>query len=151
LDFGTVERGQALWLEVSVNGSALNPRQKLTAAPSADTLRPGAVITGTTSSTTLEVGNGNNDGVALCGKMGYNGPCSSTDRKSNRPDIDVGLAVLGIDGNVGGTAILGIGTNNLGVGVQGNSDIDGVGVGGTVGGAATIVANTGVAGLSLAN
>ena len=35
---------QPLWLEISVNGQALSPRQKLGGAPYAMTLAPGAIV-----------------------------------------------------------------------------------------------------------
>ncbi len=38
--------GSARWLQISVNGTPLSPRQPLTAAPAALTLRPGAIIAG---------------------------------------------------------------------------------------------------------
>jgi len=38
--------GSARWLQISINGVMLSPRQPLTAAPAALTLRPGAIIAG---------------------------------------------------------------------------------------------------------
>ena len=58
LDFaGAAIDGRALWLEIAVNGTILTPRQKLTSAPSALTLAPGAEIRGTSQQYALQVTN----------------------------------------------------------------------------------------------
>ena len=64
LDFGSVFSGDARWLQIAVRCPAgsggytgLSPRQALTAAPYALSLRPGAVVSG--GSTTLSLSGGN--------------------------------------------------------------------------------------------
>src|SRR5262249_15841738 len=50
LNFGSsAYDGRARWLEISVNGNILTPRQPLTSAPFAISLAPGAVIEGESS------------------------------------------------------------------------------------------------------
>ena len=57
--------GKALWLDITVNGQRLSPRQELLPAPYAFTLRPGAQVEGTSSDTLLDVVN--TGGVAVSG------------------------------------------------------------------------------------
>ena len=59
----TVINGQALWLEVSVDGQTLAPRQELLPVPYALSVRPGASIIGDTSTPILSIHNENNIGV----------------------------------------------------------------------------------------
>jgi len=86
LDFGTVFDGTGLWLEASVRpGSStgdyiiLSPRQEITPAPYALSLKPGAYIQGDTTSATL---GGSGAGVygeaSLFGGAGIHGLASYT-------------------------------------------------------------------------
>ena len=56
--------GQGLWLQVSVSGQTLSPRQELLPVPYALSLKPGAHVQGDTSDTTFSATNtGSGDGV----------------------------------------------------------------------------------------
>ncbi|MGD8599146.1 MAG: hypothetical protein PVJ26_19185, partial [Anaerolineae bacterium] len=78
LDFGDVFDGTRLWLEAAVRPgdssgafTTLSPRQPLTAAPAAHSLRPGASITANLAGESmLSAGNTSPDGVSI-GLEGY--------------------------------------------------------------------------------
>jgi hypothetical protein len=134
LDFGAVFDGTALYLEIGVrpDGSAdpyttLSPRQSLTAAPFAFTLRPGAEVIGeTTGNSVVEARN-----TAPTGSTSY-GLQGETDSTSG--------FVAGVYGRVTATSpggfsagVRGVneGTGGNGIGVWGSQEGNGWGVYGT--------------------
>ncbi len=94
LDFGSVFDGTALWLEIGVREgastgayTALTPRQPLTGAPYALSLRPGAWITGSDTFGILRLANNTGEGLRI----------TSTGEDGIRVDaaVDDGLHVVG--------------------------------------------------------
>jgi hypothetical protein len=131
LDFGTVFEGTALWLEVAVQCpgdtgyTTLDPRQALTAAPYALSLRPGAVISGTVADgSILTAFNETSIGVSVMGlQAGYDlgdlGPFS-------QPAGFFGgrNGIIAISKAMGGNGVTGLSsaTNGISAGVYGRAD-----------------------------
>lgn len=104
LDFGDVFTGQALWLEASVEATALTPRQKITAVPMALNVPAGA------GSNWQQVGNNIYFGEAgiFGAKVGI-----GEDNPSARLQVNGTMATGGFDNSAGAlNTIVGGGTNN---------------------------------------
>ncbi|MBN1661277.1 MAG: hypothetical protein JXA93_22985 [Anaerolineae bacterium] len=135
LDFGNVDNvfdGQALWLEVSVawwrdiSYTTLSPRQMLTAAPYAHSLRPGAHIESTTGSALMVQTRAELGAALYADATSTTGASSGVMAHSHSP-----LGFAGLFTNYGGTALVATASVDSGVahGVQGQSNSpDGVGV-----------------------
>jgi hypothetical protein len=127
LDFEDWFTGHARWLGTSVQCSGdggftpLDPRQPITAAPYALSLRPGAKIEGASIPAILTVNNssdfkGSVGGIYAIGTTGVHG-------ETNRAD---GNGVLGVAGDTGSVGVYGF--NYSGVGVRGRSEGTGPGI-----------------------
>ena len=132
LDFGgSAFTGEARWLEISVrcpagSGSytALDPRQALTAAPYALTLRPGAIISGTAYQNLKVVSNAPTGGIpaALTGEMLTAKDGVGVYGSHNNTAADAGGAgVWGRTWSPQGAGVEGTGINGA-KGVKGTSD-----------------------------
>jgi hypothetical protein len=127
LDFDDRFTGDARWLGTSVQCSGdggftpLDPRQPVTAAPYALSLRPGARIEGGSTSPILTVTNsstfnGSGGGIYAIGTTGVHG-------ETNRAD---GNGVLGVAADADSVGVYGF--NYSGVGVRGLSEGTGPGI-----------------------
>ncbi len=149
LDFGNVFEGTALYLEIAVhpNGSAdpltmLSPRQQLTAAPYALTLRPGANV----------IGEVNGDAVIQAYNTAATGSSYALFGETDSSSF-AASAVLGrINSTSPGSFSTGVrGINNgeggLGIGVWGHQNGSGWGLyGSSVSGYGAYIASTGAGG-----
>jgi hypothetical protein len=156
LDFGgSAFTGEARWLAISVRcpaGSgrhtALDPRQALTAAPYALTLRPGAIISGTAYQNLKVESNAPTGGIpaALTGEMITAKDGVGVYGSHNNDAADAGGAgVWGRTWSPQGSGVEGTGINGA-KGVKGTSD-SGVGVYGESSGVGVKGKSTGFAGV----
>jgi len=112
--------GQGLWIEVTVEGETLSPRQEILPVPYALSLKPGATIH-------------NADGVGIRGQSDSNdgvvGWTGASDKSGVFGNSSVGTGVAGRSEAVSGYGVAGTATGQNGRGVYGNATgSDGVGV-----------------------
>ncbi len=119
LDFGDLFKGDAPWLATSVQCSGdggftpLDPRQPLTAAPYALSLRPGAQINGDSASEAMLVANNSNTGFGIIGsgKIGLYGSTTLADGRGVYGQGGAGANSAGVFGiNTNSAAIWGLST-----------------------------------------
>ena len=173
LDFGSQFIGEARWLQTQVKCAGdpgfttLSPRQAITAAPYALSLRPGAIISGT-GSLGLSVNTPNGNAIVANGKAngyatvygGDTSPAGGYGVYGNSPNgigvygiSDARAGVLGVtsyssgsgvEGNASGSNAAGVfGVNTTGPGVWGRGTSGGTGVFGESSGYAVYGASTG--------
>jgi len=149
LDFGNEFKGNARWLESAVRCSGdadfttLTPRQQLTAAPYALTLRPGAVILGALPDTALLNVNNDSQGIGVYGGATAGDGLFGFTFAAHTFSI---AGVHGLSHGDGGVGVFGEANFGNAFGVYGKSD-SGVGVYGSTSAAHT-TATAGVNGVS---
>ena len=119
-----VFNGQALWLQISVNGQTLSPRQELLPVPYALSLKPGAQVYGSSSHPALTASNESGGYGLSAGSLGNIGLFAQSGLFIIDPPPSGMIGVYGagsgegIYGQGGHTGVHGLGTND---GVKGES------------------------------
>jgi len=117
LNFGSGFTGDARYLQIVVNcgsgGATLDPRVALNAAPYAHSLRPGAVIEGTSTGNILSVQNTSTSGYGVYGKSGTASGKPAIFGVGVWGDGDSSVGVYGTSNSSGG--VLGFSTSDSGV------------------------------------